>query len=769
MNNTLLSAYNLPNCLADITKTPKTLFDLLNKYRVIIPGIQRHYVQGADTAKARDVRTTFIRDIFGHIKRAVPLSLDFIYGPIDTSGTDAFIPIDGQQRLTTLWLLARYFADSLAPAGKRAVVNLLSRFSYEGRPHAARFCTAFTAEDSAFVKAGRRPSDSIRRSTWFNPYWVKDETVSGMLNVLDVIAETHGQEAFKGLEPITGLEYMCSGLTFELRVEAFADDIYMKMNARGLTLTQWENFKGRFSDRLKTWDLREHSDAQADWDKRIEALSDAYFAITKKHLPDNAFFAYCARMVAYESRKTGQNLPDNLAKLARFAGSSVDWKRERDHVPYDEFEALFKADDSAASTIAKTFLALLAYVTPNAMIAGLPCPYWSQGRTLIEAAFEPANRNELDFSLCLYAYFKVHSAPKQEAFRVALRLMWNVLENVDPGAPDQYYKRVDAIKALIDDGDESLYQAQMTFEGKDVQYLEEAVKGTVYATGQASDIAQMQRVEALLHGRIRLGILDLNSDNKPDFKRSRLAVLEKLLAAYQEYPEQREKLVLMAVAAAPIHLQDEIALRADKLDGLRTILTNRNDRSYQESLIDFLVKAGQNDPISLSPEVIQKANRSQLPGDAPWWERDFRENVLHLADLQSAYRTRNPEFKLFERTVRRHNTGHHYLYAGANIPKALPINDYRIELLSIDHDWPLKTDPNGFSVEMNDGNTHSGRPQNENLMVYFFPDHIEVRQWNSEAKHFDDDRTVSIPPNGQLSSPTVILAELQRILDGWVQ
>ena len=758
MNSTKFSEQTLPRSLAAIAQTPKTLFELLNKYRVIVPGIQRHYVQGDDTVKAREVRTTFIRDVFKHIKGSEPLSLDFIYGPIDTSETDAFIPIDGQQRLTTLWLLARYFSDFLNPADKRAVVRLLNRFSYEGRTHATRFCSAFTAEDSAFVGTGRRPSDSIRRSSWFNSYWMKDKTVAGMLNTLDVIADTHGQEAFNGIEPTIGLEYMHSRLTFELRVEAFADDIYMKMNARGLRLTQWENFKGRFSKGLQ------NPDDQADWDKRIEALSDAYFSNTHQ-LPDNAFFAYCARMIAYESRNVRPDISCNLAKLARPA-EGVDWSGDLVYVPYDEFDAVFKTGESTAFTLAKTFLNLLRYVTQNAEVAGLLCPYWDEGRKLIQAVFEPKDRNELDFSLCLYAYFKVHASPARDSFSKALRLMWNVLENVAPNTQDQYYKRVDAITALIASSGESLYQVQMKFEGASVQFLEESVKGGVYASDQKSDIELMNQVETSMHGRIRLGILDLNSGNRPDFNRERLTILKHLFTAYQAPPERQMQIVLMAVAAAPLKLEDAIALNIEPKN-LRLLLANGNDKAFQIALLDVLIKSGQEYPATVAPEAILKSNPEQVPIGAPWWLRDYRAQILRLADKQAPYRTRNPNFTLWGRTVRRHNTGLHYLYSGSNIKNALPINDYRLDLAEVSLPCPISTDTTHPSMEMNDGETHSGRAQNENLMVYFYPHHIEVRQWNRQAKRFYDDRTVSIPPDGKSSSSETILAELQTVLDGW--
>ena len=40
-------------------EVPDNLFALLSRYRVVIPGIQRHYVQGANNPKAESVRKQF--------------------------------------------------------------------------------------------------------------------------------------------------------------------------------------------------------------------------------------------------------------------------------------------------------------------------------------------------------------------------------------------------------------------------------------------------------------------------------------------------------------------------------------------------------------------------------------------------------------------------------------------------------------------------------------------------------------------------------------
>ena len=50
------------------TEIPNNLFALLSRFRVVIPGIQRHYVQGANNQKAESVRKQFIAEIFNAIE-----------------------------------------------------------------------------------------------------------------------------------------------------------------------------------------------------------------------------------------------------------------------------------------------------------------------------------------------------------------------------------------------------------------------------------------------------------------------------------------------------------------------------------------------------------------------------------------------------------------------------------------------------------------------------------------------------------------------------
>ena len=433
-------------------EVPDNLFALLSRYRVVIPGIQRHYVQGANNPKAESVRKQFIKEIFTAIEeKQHEFNLHFIYGPINTDGEDSFVPVDGQQRLTTLWLIARYAAEKAEPSDCKDLLRLLSRFTYEDRINAKRFCQALTCEDSRW-DITQDPNPEILCQDWFVDYWKEDETVASMMRMLSTIHE----EWNKHQDTITAedvLEAIASKIRFELKIDAFGDDIYMKMNARGLQLTQWENFKGKFSE-----DLCE--DIKETWDNEIEELSNLYFTCSgeQHELPDNAFFALYARIMAYEARKSGVDCGNSIKHLAAYTHNHNTWSQiELPFVPYSDFSSITN-NESIASTVAATCGKMIKTVLDNFKEIA---PYFGDNK-LFDTFFHPQNGNELDFTLCCYEYFKkfVNEDVDSTNFLKALRLMWNILENVDKQyeEPDN---RVKLVKKIIDLKDQTLYSPQI--------------------------------------------------------------------------------------------------------------------------------------------------------------------------------------------------------------------------------------------------------------------------------------------------------------------
>lgn len=83
-----------------------TLLKLLSEYEVRIPIIQRDYAQGRKNEKANEVRKNLIRDIKNCLDdEERSIDFNFVYGTVNDN---IFYPVDGQQRLTTLYLMHWY-------------------------------------------------------------------------------------------------------------------------------------------------------------------------------------------------------------------------------------------------------------------------------------------------------------------------------------------------------------------------------------------------------------------------------------------------------------------------------------------------------------------------------------------------------------------------------------------------------------------------------------------------------------------------------------
>lgn len=236
-----------------------TFSQLLSEVRAIeIPIIQRDYAQGRPSVA--EVRTQFLQAIFDTLSTSPeelskPLDLDFVYGSMNGGSGEQFWPLDGQQRLTTLYLLHWYlacqdgefsaFQDLVLDAGK-------GRFTYETRRSSAEFFSALASHDvdlndiSPPSIAPNSLSASIRDSRWFFLSWNLDPTIQSALSMLDAIDKKFRVEG--GLySRITHIEIPY--ITFQfLNLEEFglSDDLYIKMNARGKPLTPFENFKAKF-------------------------------------------------------------------------------------------------------------------------------------------------------------------------------------------------------------------------------------------------------------------------------------------------------------------------------------------------------------------------------------------------------------------------------------------------------------------------------------------------------------------------------------------
>ncbi len=283
--------------------------NILNKYSIQIPIIQRDYAQGREEKKVFEIRETFLEAISDKLLENEKLHLDFVYGSIKN---DCFIPLDGQQRLTTLFLLYLYF-------GKKESKNIdfLNKFNYETRASSREFCHKVVSNEMEFTTDNL--SSGIENSKWFLAFWKNDPTIKSMLVMLDSIHKKFKEDNFfDRLDNIT-FEF------FELEKFGLDDDLYIKMNARGKPLTEFETFKAKFEQFL----AKKDEQLKLEFSKKIDNGWTDFFWKYKdnKFLIDNAFmnyFNYVTEMLYYKMNKDSRLLDELNFKTIEDIYSNLD-------------------------------------------------------------------------------------------------------------------------------------------------------------------------------------------------------------------------------------------------------------------------------------------------------------------------------------------------------------------------------------------------------------------------------------------------------------
>lgn len=241
--------------IAETASQPFTLSKLVAEYRggIRIPMIQRDYAQGRPSWA--NSRKRFLVDLKNALCEENLLHLDFVYGvEQEEDSIPAFCPLDGQQRLTTLFLLHWYLAARDGCFGDFQATFRTSggdsRFSYQVRPGGRSFFEALVnrAPDSLDCQQNM-PSRWIHEQPWFRTIWMLDPTVSGALVMLDAIHAEFQDSAAGYRQLVNGGRITFQ--RFDLNAAGLHDDLYLRMNARGRPLSTFETFKARFGKHLE--------------------------------------------------------------------------------------------------------------------------------------------------------------------------------------------------------------------------------------------------------------------------------------------------------------------------------------------------------------------------------------------------------------------------------------------------------------------------------------------------------------------------------------
>lgn len=234
--------------------------------RIEIPLIQRDYAQGRVSADVAEIRADFLDVLCGAVEGNGSVGLDFVYGDVH-EGT--FRPLDGQQRLTTLFLLHWYVAFRTS----RLSVGLpWTQFRYATRASAEMFCERIVERPPPADVDD--PAGWLTDQSWYLHVWRHDSTIQAMQVMIRAIdARLRGVDLERAwMRLVDDSEPAISFHVLPIEEIGAGDELYIKMNSRGKPLTPFENFKARFEKAL------EGSPRAADFADRVDgAWSDVFW------------------------------------------------------------------------------------------------------------------------------------------------------------------------------------------------------------------------------------------------------------------------------------------------------------------------------------------------------------------------------------------------------------------------------------------------------------------------------------------------------------
>lgn len=321
-----------------------------SELNVCIPIIQRDYAQGRPSA--HEVRKAFLTALLSYLQAEGTHDLDFVYGAVSES--QDFLPLDGQQRLTTLFLLHWYLAQiSDSPEARVAYYNCMLtsegqvRFSYETRPSAKDFCQALlseTRERGLDLKGEDTLSALIKEQPWYFLSWDRDPSITAMLTMLDDIHKVFYMER-DGLAKLLDQDNPRLSFQFlDLKGFGLTDDLYIKMNARGKSLTPIETFKANLEQYLRH-ELHDEQRAKTFADKMDGQWADLMWCYRDTQHPEHASDRQWERVF--------QNLLSYSYALSEGVGPNSELSRlHRDFLSFNAYKELGCINEKSLDFIA---------------------------------------------------------------------------------------------------------------------------------------------------------------------------------------------------------------------------------------------------------------------------------------------------------------------------------------------------------------------------------------------------------------------------------
>jgi len=417
-----------------------------NLKKIIIPKIQRSYAQGRK--EEVQVREGILQELFTTLKEGRDIELNFIYGSLKENGN--YELLDGQQRITTLFLLHLYVYLQEKGALPSWFKNCLT---YETRNSSRDFIEELCELDKLTGEEYMLPSDYIKNQKWYSNAFHLDPSIEAMLIMLDTIDKYYKEIGISIADKLEHIRFYALNLNdFNL-----TEELYIKMNARGLPLTPFENFKADLvgyykpakdapEEEFKSWlDFATKLDTEwidIFWNKK-----------SSDREVDNQYFRFFYRVATLLTVIFGQK--DTTADKMS-ANSEFDFFRQKSESQTDDkarylgfkdysilFEALGKNKSREILSLLLDTFKSYPTIFEEAKAA------WGEQIIPFADLKNYSQKNAVVFAgIVLYILTQEPALDeKSEDFKHWIRVVWNIVENTDING---VVPQVGTIRALYD-------------------------------------------------------------------------------------------------------------------------------------------------------------------------------------------------------------------------------------------------------------------------------------------------------------------------------